>query len=84
MRKIQSLVVSCQFFKNFDAALVMRLLLENFKRPQERIRFLKFLLKTDKLLQSNQVEPFSNKYKARRYFVKELIRGIKAGIPVEV
>ncbi len=76
-------ILTSDWFKDFNAAPMLRVILEDYNRPHEFIKWLKILLEADKKLYNLQLLPDKAEYKERRYFIKELIEAIKAGIPKE-
>ncbi|PSR56052.1 hypothetical protein AHMF7605_22400 [Adhaeribacter arboris] len=74
-------------FKNYNAVPLLQEILEDFDRPQEFAKWLKHLLKSDKNLQKKLRKNAKNckedEYQQRRFFIKKLAKGIKAGIPVK-
>lgn len=84
---INEVIIADGFVKNYNAIPVLTVLLSDFERPQEFAKWLKLLLKADKQLQKKRRKKAYNcqedKYQNRLYFIKELIKGIKAGIPMK-
>jgi len=80
--KVDGIIVG-HFFKHFNAAPLLHVVLEDFNRPQELMKYLKLLLKADKKLQAFQLNEDKDEYDCRRFFIKELIAAIKAGMPAE-
>lgn len=64
----------------YNAMPVLEVLLEDFHRPEEFVKWLKQLLEADISSYKMEETPLDEAFESRRYFVKQLIKAIKKGL----